>query len=67
MPAGLRKKLIHPKTTCFAYDGGFCDALVSANCKNCKFYKSKERVQKERQRSAVRLGLAYAVPTVLGK
>lgn len=42
--------------TCFAMNSmGECSALVKTQCENCKFFKRREQVAKERRKAITRL------------
>lgn len=42
--------------TCFAINSmGECSALVKTQCENCKFFKTREQVEKERRKAITRL------------
>lgn len=42
------------KKDCFAYKNQYkCNALVTIDCTNCRFYKSKEQWRKEKQNAKV--------------
>lgn len=42
--------------TCFAINSmGECSALVKTQCENCKFFKRREQVEKERRKAITRL------------
>lgn len=42
--------------TCFAMNSmGECSALVKTQCENCKFFKRREQVEKERRKAITRL------------
>lgn len=42
--------------TCFAINSmGECSTLAKTQCENCKFFKSKQQVLKERKRAIVKL------------
>lgn len=44
------------KETCFAMNSmGECSALVKTQCENCKFFKRREQVEKERRKAITRL------------
>ena len=39
--------------TCFAMNSmGECSALVKTQCENCKFFKTREQVEKERRKAS---------------
>ena len=41
---------------CFAMtDLGECSALIKTQCENCKFFKRREQVEKERRKAITRL------------
>jgi len=43
------------KTDCFAYKPRECAALLKRNCDGCKFYKTMELLETERQRAIERV------------
>ena len=48
------------KTDCFAYYGGECMALRNLYCKReaeCRFYKTREQHNEDRQKAQVRLNV----------
>jgi len=53
------------RTDCFAYGDGCCLVLTELSCANCKFYKTREHLAKERKACAARLrrlGLSQKSP-----
>ena len=42
------------RTDCFAYSGKSCQALIEAKCNGCKFYKTAEQNQAERESAKAR-------------
>ncbi len=42
------------KTTCFAYHNGKCSALSFANCKCCKFFKTRKENDEQDEKSFIR-------------
>lgn len=43
------------KKDCFAFVSKYkCNALISIDCKNCRFYKTKEQLKKEKENEKIR-------------
>ena len=43
------------KRDCFAFVSKYnCSALISIDCKNCRFYKTKEQLKKEKENAKIR-------------
>lgn len=43
------------KKDCFAYKSKYkCNALITIDCTNCRFYKTKEQWRKEKQNAKIR-------------
>lgn len=43
------------KKDCFAFVSKYkCNALISIDCKNCRFYKTKQQLKKELENEKVR-------------
>jgi hypothetical protein len=43
------------KKDCFAFVSKYkCNALVTIDCKNCRFYKTKEQWRKEKENAKIR-------------
>ena len=42
-------------TTCVFYRGGFCAALITKECENCHFAKTKEELDDGRRKAKARV------------